>query len=68
VRVCTPRLASGAKNPEFGAEEEKIKAFRAKKAGIGAGRRNNQPIRAKNQLNGAAASETSYYSAEIPAE
>jgi len=40
----------------------------AKNAKIGAGKRKYLPFRAKNQLNGAAASETSYYSAEIPAE
>jgi len=54
VRVCTPRLASGAKSPEFGAGKGKNQSIRAEIHENGAGRWKNQPIRAKNPSNGAA--------------
>jgi len=58
VRVCTPRLASGAKNIENGARKRKNQSISAENTEFGAGKWKNQPFRAK----------TSYYSAEIPAE
>gem|GEM_PF-6627945 len=68
MRVCTPRLASGAKNIDKGAGMGNNMLIRAKNTEFGAGKGKNLPIRAENAKIGAAPSKTSYYSAEIPAE
>ena len=68
MRVCTPRLASGAKNPEIGAEEEKIQAFRARNPKFGAREGKNQAFGVRNPKNGADERKTSYYYAGKSAE
>ena len=68
VRVCTPRLVSGAKNIENGAGMGKNMLIRAKNTEFGAREGKNQAFGAKNPKNGADERKTSYYYAGKSAE